>query len=114
MQSVHVPHKLPSVLSREEVARLIAAADNLKYKTALSIAYGAGLRASEVVALKESDIDSERMALRIEQGKKQQGSTSRQAVQRCTLAQPRMRMLGYCLLWAKPSRCYRNAPKCVA
>ncbi len=77
MQSVHVPHKLPSVLSREEVARLIAAADNLKYKTALSIAYGAGLRASEVVALKVSDIDSERMALRIEQGK---GSKDRYAM----------------------------------
>ena len=42
MQPVHVPHKLPVVLSREEVARLIAAAGNLKHQTALSVAYGAG------------------------------------------------------------------------
>jgi integrase/recombinase XerD len=69
MQPVHVPHKLPVVLSREEVARLIAAAGNLKHQTALSVAYGAGLRASEVVALKVGDIDSQRMTLRIEQGK---------------------------------------------
>ena len=69
VQPVHVPHKLPVVLSREEVARLIAAAENLKHQTALSVAYGAGLRASEVVALKVGDIDSQRMTLRIEQGK---------------------------------------------
>ncbi|MCC8405328.1 site-specific integrase [Paraburkholderia sp. MMS20-SJTN17] len=69
MQPVRVPRKLPVVLSPEEVRRLIAAAGNLKHQTALSVAYGAGLRASEVVALKVSDIDSERMALRIEQGK---------------------------------------------
>ncbi len=69
MQPVRVPHKLPVVLSPDEVARLIAAAANLKYQTALSIAYGAGLRASEVVALKVGDIDSQRMTLRIEQGK---------------------------------------------
>ena len=59
----------PVVLSREEVARLIAAAENLKHQTALSVVYGAGLRASEVVALKVADIDSQRMTLRIEQGK---------------------------------------------
>ncbi|NVI09370.1 tyrosine-type recombinase/integrase [Paraburkholderia youngii] len=69
MQPVRVPRKLPVVLSPEEVRRLIAAAGNLKHQTALSVAYGAGLRASEVVALKVSDIDSQRMALRIEQGK---------------------------------------------
>jgi len=69
MQPVHVPYKLPVVLSREEVARLIAATRNLKHRTALSVAYGAGLRASEVIALKVGDIDSERMTLRIEQGK---------------------------------------------
>lgn len=57
------------VLSRDEVARLIAAAPSLKYQAALSVAYGAGLRASEVIALKVSDIDSQRMVLRIEQGK---------------------------------------------
>ncbi|HEY6353490.1 MAG TPA: site-specific integrase [Burkholderiaceae bacterium] len=69
MQSVHVPRTLPVVLSRDEVARLIVAAPNLKYQTALSIAYGTGLRVSEVIALKVTDIDSQRMTLRVEQGK---------------------------------------------
>ena len=69
MQPVRVAQKLPVVLSRDEVARLIAATGNLKHQTALSVAYGTGLRASEVVALKVGDIDSERMTLRVEQGK---------------------------------------------
>ena len=70
-QIAREPRKLPVVLSPEEVARLLEAAPGpgLKYKTALSAAYGAGLRVSEVVALKVSDIDSERMLIRIEQGK---------------------------------------------
>jgi integrase/recombinase XerD len=66
---VHEPSKLPVVLSPEEVARFLDAAAGLKYKTALSVAYGAGLRASEVVALKITDIDSQRMVIRVEQGK---------------------------------------------
>ena len=69
MQPVRIPRTLPVILSRDEVARLIEAAGNLKHQTALSVAYGTGLRASEVVALKVSDIDSQRMTLRIEQGK---------------------------------------------
>ena len=69
MQPVRVPRTLPVVLSRDEAARLIAAARNLKAQTALSVAYGTGLRASEVVALKVTDIDSQRMTLRVEQGK---------------------------------------------
>lgn len=77
MQPVHVPRTLPVVLSREEVARLIAATGNLKHQTALSLAYGTGLRASEVVSLKVSDIDSQRMTLRVEQGK---GSKDRYAM----------------------------------
>ena len=77
MQPVRVPHKLPVVLSRQEMARLLAAAGNLKHQTALSVAYGAGLRVSEVVSLKVGDIDSERMTLRIEQGK---GSKDRYAM----------------------------------
>ncbi len=77
MHAVHEPRKLPVVLSREEVARLLAAVDNLKHQTALSVAYGAGLRASEVVSLKVSDIDSQRMTLRVEQGK---GSKDRYAM----------------------------------
>jgi integrase/recombinase XerD len=68
-QFVREPRKLPVVLSPEEVARLLGAAPGLKYKAALSVAYGAGLRVSEVVALKVSDIDSKRMVIRVEQGK---------------------------------------------
>jgi len=63
------PRKIPVVLSPKEVARVLEAAPGPKYKAALSAAYGAGLRVSEVVALKVSDVDSRRMLLRIEQGK---------------------------------------------
>ena len=75
----HIPEeeKLPLILSAEEVTRLLAAATNLKYKAALSVAYGAGLRASEVVHLSSTDIDSERMLIRVEQGK---GSRDRHAM----------------------------------
>jgi integrase len=66
---VSEPRKLPVVLSPEEVARLLNAAPGLKYKAALSVAYGAGLRAAEVVTLKVSDIDSKRMLIRVENGK---------------------------------------------
>jgi site-specific recombinase XerD len=66
---IREPRKLPVVLSPEEVARLLNAAPGLRYKAALSVAYGAGLRAAEVVSLKISDIDSKRMIVRVEQGK---------------------------------------------
>ena len=66
---IREPRKLPVVLSPEEVARLLDAAPGLKYKAALSVAYGAGLRAAEVISLKLSDIDSKRMLIRVEQGK---------------------------------------------
>jgi integrase/recombinase XerD len=66
---IHEPRKLPVVLSPEEMARLLNAAPGLKYKAALSVAYGAGLRAAEVVSLKVCDIDSKRMIIRVEQGK---------------------------------------------
>jgi integrase/recombinase XerD len=69
MQPVPLPRKLPVVLSRDEVARLLAAAHNLKHQTALSVAYATGLRVSEVVGLKVTDLDSQRMTLRVEQGK---------------------------------------------
>ena len=64
---VHYPRRLPRVLSPEEVARLLEAAPGpgLKYKAALSVAYGAGLGASEVVSLKVSDIDSKRLLIRV-------------------------------------------------
>src|SRR5271167_2123528 len=64
MHPVRVAQTLPVILTREEVGRLIDSAGTLKHRTALSVAYGAGLRVSEVVALKVADIDSERMLLR--------------------------------------------------
>jgi site-specific recombinase XerD len=69
MTTVRQPRRLPVILSPEEVARVLDAAPGLKAKAALSLAYGAGLRASEVVSLKVSDIDSDRQVIRIEQGK---------------------------------------------
>jgi integrase/recombinase XerD len=66
---VQGPQKLPVVLTQQEVACLLDAAPSPKHKAALSVAYGAGLRASEVVSLKVTDIDSSRMILRVEQGK---------------------------------------------
>jgi integrase/recombinase XerD len=69
MPFVREPRKLPVVLSPEEVARFLEAASGLKYRAALSVAYGAGLRANEVISLKIGDIDSTRMVIRVEQGK---------------------------------------------
>jgi len=71
MTTVREPKRLPVILSPDEVAALLQAAPGLKYRAAFSLAYGAGLRASEVVALKVGDIDSDpdRMVLRIEQAK---------------------------------------------
>ncbi len=69
MTTVREPRRLPVILSPEEVRQLLDAAPGLKYRAALSLAYGAGLRASEVVSLKIRDIDSERMVIRVEQGK---------------------------------------------
>ena len=69
MTPVRLPQRLPVILSPEEVARLLDHAPGLKSKAALSLAYGAGLRASEVVSLKISDIDSNRQVIRVEQGK---------------------------------------------
>src|SRR5246127_689752 len=63
------PRRLPVVLSSEEVGRLLAAATNIKHKAILSLAYATGLRSSEVVSLKLTDIDSDRMVIRVEQGK---------------------------------------------
>ena len=74
---VSQPRKLPIILSREEVSKLLQATGNLKHQAALSVAYAAGLRASEVVSLKVNDIDSDRMIIRVEQGK---GSKDRQAM----------------------------------
>ncbi len=77
MSPVHVPQKLPVILSAEEVAEVLACAPSLKAQTALSVAYGAGLRGSEVVCLKSTDIDSDRMLIHVNQGK---GSKDRTAM----------------------------------
>ena len=63
------PCKLPVVVSRDEVTRLLNATTCIKHQAALSVAYGAGLRVAEVSMLKVRDIDSERMLLRVERGK---------------------------------------------
>lgn len=63
------PKKLPAVLTKEEVQLLIDVADNLKHKCVLMTVYGSGLRLSEIVGLKVSDIDSKNMRIFIRQGK---------------------------------------------
>ncbi len=65
------------MLSQQEVRQLLDASVSLKYKAALSVAYGAGLRASEVTQLKVTDIDSQRMLIHVEQG---EGDRDRQAI----------------------------------
>jgi site-specific recombinase XerD len=77
MSSVHQPRKLPVVLSGDEVSRLLNASSKPMFKAALSVAYGAGLRASEVTHLKVTDIDSDRMIIHVVQGK---GSKDRNAL----------------------------------
>lgn len=71
------PKKLPEVLAREEVRRLFDAASNPKHRALLMTTYGGGLRVSEVVNLKVSDIDSKRKVIRVVQGK---GWKDRQAI----------------------------------
>jgi integrase/recombinase XerD len=64
-----VPERLPVVLSANEVEEFFQHVATIRYRAALMIAYGAGLRVSEVVALQLGDIDSQRMLLRVRQGK---------------------------------------------
>lgn len=66
---VYEPRKLPRVLPPEDVLRMLEVAQSPKSKAMLSVAYGAGLRAMEVVTLKVASIDSQRMLIRVEQGK---------------------------------------------
>jgi integrase/recombinase XerD len=63
------PHKLPTVLSQDEVTRLIEAARNRMHRTILMLLYGTGMRRTEASRLKVSDIDSQRMVLHIHSGK---------------------------------------------
>lgn len=76
------PQKLPHILAREEVARLIELTINPKHRAILMTAYGAGLRLNEICHLKVTDIDSARMTIRVEQGKG--------AKDRYTLLSPRL------------------------
>ena len=69
LSTIHEPRKARIVLSPDEVLRFLETAPGIKYKAAFSVAYGAGLRVSEIATLKVSDIDSKRMLLRVEQGK---------------------------------------------
>jgi site-specific recombinase XerD len=61
--------QLPEILSRQEIERLFVSTMNRKHRVMLMTAYGAGLRVSELVAMKVRDIDSQRMMIRVEQGK---------------------------------------------
>jgi site-specific recombinase XerD len=63
------PRRLPVVLSQEEVARLIDGASNLSHRAMLMTLYSTGLRRAEMVRLKVSDIDSQRMVMHVHQGK---------------------------------------------
>lgn len=76
------PSRLPEILSQEEIVRLFDATPNPKHRALLMTTYAAGLRVSEVVNLKVTDIDSDRMSLRVEQGKG--------AKDRYTLLSPRL------------------------
>jgi site-specific recombinase XerD len=64
-----VPHKLPTVLSQEEVVRLIDAAPNRLYRAILVLLYATGVRRAEAALIKVADIDSQRMVIHIRQGK---------------------------------------------
>ena len=77
MSFIHVVRTLPTVLSIEEVTRVLNAAPSIKYQAALSVAYATGLRASEIVGLKVTDIDPERMLIHVVQGK---GDKDRNAI----------------------------------
>jgi len=66
-----MPHRLPVILSREEVARLLGSVSDAAQHAILSTAYATGLRLSELTHLRIADIDSQRMAVRVEQGKGQ-------------------------------------------
>jgi site-specific recombinase XerD len=61
--------KLPTVLSKEEVAKILSSVDNVKHKAILTLVYSAGLRVGEVVKLKTEDIDSKRMLIHIKGAK---------------------------------------------
>ena len=63
------PQRIPGLLTRAEVAAILAACPNARYRAMLTLCYGCGLRLSEVLAVRVADIDGERRLLRVEQGK---------------------------------------------
>jgi site-specific recombinase XerD len=88
--------KLPQILSREEVERIVAATRTLRERVLLMAAYGGGLRVSEVVALRPRDLDEERGVIRVEQG---QGNKDRYTV----LAERLVREVGqYYTVYGRP------------
>ncbi len=91
---VRRPYRLPVVLSQEEVVQFFDYIPSLKYRAVLMTCYGAGLRISEAVALKISDIDSKRMLIRVEQGKGQKD--------RYSMLSPRLRKV--LQIWYRAAR----------
>ena len=97
------PRRLPVVLGADEVVRFLEAVAGLKHRAALTTAYAAGLRVSEVVSLKVANIDSSRMVIRVEQGKGAKDRYEERATcsGRSVTAQRRR-----CSLWCSP--CMRH------
>jgi site-specific recombinase XerD len=112
--SVREPRRLPVVLSPEEVGRLLASATNIKHKAVLSLTYATGLRSSEVVSLKLTDIDSDRMVIRVEQGKSL--PPRRRGARRIGMSFSRPTFSSYCATggaWrAKRDGCIPASPGC--
>jgi len=76
IQSAKKPKSLPTVLSRSEVAKILESPKNTKHKLLLSLAYGEGLRVSEVIGLKVQDLDFEELTVHIKQAKGQKDRIS--------------------------------------
>lgn len=96
--------KLPEILSREEVERIVAATRTLRERVLLMATYGGGLRVSEVVALRPADLDAERGVIRVEQGK---GKKDRYTVLAERLVRelgPYYRVYGHPEYWVFPQR----------
>jgi len=84
---IREPQKIPLVMSPDETRRLLAVASNLKIRTLLSLGYGCGLRASEVVRLKVKHIDSAQKIIRVEQSKGRKAACGTHSMRRTKAAQ---------------------------